>query len=280
MMMKNRFEYLGKPMPVEFGEVCKSPMFQDKIRGRSDRTPFMFHLVFDKFLNERFDGDLPTNLYDLSKSLGYDDSISDMFSLDEDEYRSEHPNEYADVFENRTDDEKMNVFERTDFGSRSVFEFLQDVTAGNVFEDLLVHYGSGRLKTNGSSSGRSGRQINSDCDLIYVSESGEDIPVEVKTRWSVNWNGNEKIYVRHSSRRIVESGGLILVIYPNLTEGVRCAIVDPSRARHVSNEILSSMNKNFECIPVESYDLIDFNFWNGYDMDEMFSLIEGLLANR
>ena len=114
--LKNKFEYLGKPMPIEFKDICKLDKFFNKIAGRKENPPRYFNMVSD-FLKFEYGGDLPNTVYAAAKKVKLPDYICDLFYMNEEGYKLVHPKEYADFFENQPQDEQELIFCAADYGA-------------------------------------------------------------------------------------------------------------------------------------------------------------------
>ena len=115
------FDYNGKPMPVEFAEICKLDEFQTLIQNRKAR-PYRYFEKIKKYLKYDFKGDLPKDPAGVARKLGYAPYKSDIFYMTEKGYKNVYPNEYDDFFKNKSLKEQKKIFYACDFGGRNVYQ--------------------------------------------------------------------------------------------------------------------------------------------------------------
>ena len=270
--MDNRFMYLGKPMPLEFKEICKVDRFQNKIPYRSEEPNRYFDMV-SKFLKYDYKGDLPKTVGGVAKALGYPWHIRDLFYMNEEGYKNVYPKEYADFFENKPQGEQERIFTATDYGARTLFEYEQDVECGDLVEKMISHHTKGILSQNDNASGGSGR-ISTYCDFIFRNPQrlGKDPieqPIELKTKFSRYLKTDEVVQIRGSIDKILQTDGMILAVYVKQNKAV---LIDPIGKQYMMTP--GKMNgKDCVDIHIDKNDIVDFCFWEFEDVKRMMNMI-------
>ena len=279
--LNNRFEYLGKSMPIEFKDICKEDRFQVKILNRSD-NPTRFHKLIIEFLETKYGGDLPKSLYLITKKLDFEDYKQDLYSMNESEYRVKYPERYKDFFENQSWKEKGRIFWATDFGARSIFEYEQDVVAGTIIEKMMTYHSKGILAPNEKSSGY-GNGISTICDFIFRNPRRADrpdaleLPIELKTKWQTKLDSVVKVEMRGSVKTLMETRGMVISLYPWIG---KAAVIDPVGKQYTIERGVTKSGKECDVILVPKVEYFDFNLWDKDDMMKLLHLIYDLNKER
>ena len=271
-LANNKFIYLGKEMPLEFAQICKSERFQDKIPTRKDNPTRYFNMVAN-FLKYDYKGDLPNTVAGVAKVLKYPWHIKDLFYMNEEGYKNVYPKEYADFFQNKPLDEQERIFQATDFGARTLFEYKQDVECGTVVEDMISYHTKGILSRNEQSTAGND-SISTYCDFVFRNPKrpGLDVieqPIELKTKFGRQLKDDEIVQVRGSIRKILETDGMILAVWVKLNKAV---LIDPIGKKY-RMEMGKMGNKDCVNIHVPKEDIVDFCFWNLEDVKMMMHRI-------
>ncbi len=270
---KNTFMYFEKKMPVEFSEVCKANKFYKYIIGRNENPPRYFDMV-SKFLKYNYNGDLPKRVYDVAVKLKLPDYKRDLFYMNEDGYKNVRAEEYADFFKNQPSDEQERLFAASDYGARTLFQLMQDVESGNVVERMIAYHTKGILSQNENASAGSGK-ISTYCDFIYKNPPRSDkeqieVPIELKTKFTSKIDNIETIKIRGSIKKIMETKGMILVVYVKLNKAV---LIDPIGKEYTMKPGKMKGGKDCVDIFVSSDEFVDFTFWEYEDVKRMMNMI-------
>lgn len=278
--LEDWFDYKGKPMPVEFSEICRLDKFQDDIKNRKTRSYRYFDRL-KRYLKYEFKGDLPKDPAGVARKLGYAPYVCDLFYMNEKGYRNVYPDEYDDFFNNKSQKEKEKIFQACEWGGRNVFQYMQDVLCGTIIEDMVAYYTKGILSPNESASGRGAGGISTKCDFIFKNPERPgfpriEVPVELKTKWEKELKDNEVVQVRGSVKTIVDTGGMILAIYARLN---KAALIDLAGKRY---EITPGKMGDKDCddIHISKDDIIDFRFWDKEDVKKMMHMIYDRYKSR
>lgn len=269
------FTYMGKPMPLEFSQVCKLDMFQSKIAQRGKDT-WRFYTEFKRFLEKTYEGDLPKNMSKLAQKFGYPQYIQDLMYMDEQAYRLIYKKEYADMFENKTQREKEQIFQMSDWGGRNVFEYRQDVMASALLEDMITYHTKGILSPNDAASGRKTERITTNCDFVFRNPSRPDrpnelkLPVELKTKWKRYFDKDETISMRGSVNTLMRTGGMVLAIYMKMNKAV---LIDPQVNDYRISSGSMAGGKDCDKIHINREDVVDFKFWVKDDVIKLMHMI-------
>lgn len=269
------FTYLGKRMPLEFKDICKEERFQNSIQNRNENPIRYFEMLKD-FLKNIYGGDLPKSVPQLAKKLGYPPYIQDLFYMNEEGYRNIYKKEYADFFENKPKKEQEKIFTGSDWGSRSVFEFRQDVEAGSLIEDMIVYHTKGILSPNDKASGRGTEGMSTMCDFVFRNPSRVDrpdnieVPIELKTKWKKKLNQTEDVKMRGSINTLMRTGGMVLTVYVRINKAV---LLDPVGKRYDISRGRMDSGKDCDIIKFDKGLLMDFKFWELEDVKRMMHLI-------
>lgn len=269
---RNKFIYLGKEMPIEFSEICKDEEFNDKIQTRNDNPTRYFHMV-TKFLKYDYKGDLPKTVSEVAKALNYPWHIRDLFYMTEGGYKNVYPKEYADFFQNKPLHEQKKIFQSTDFGARTLFEYKQDVESGTLVEDMITHHTKGILSRNKHSSAGNDN-ISTYCDFVFRNprRPGKDSieqPIELKTKFSKSLKNDEIVQVRGTINKILKTDGMILAVWVKLNKAV---LIDPIGKKYTM-EPGKMGNKDCVNIHIPKEDIVDFCFWDLDDVKKMMHMI-------
>lgn len=280
--LKGKIMYLGKPMPVEFSEICKVNRFYYKILNRKENPPRYFDMV-SRFLKYDYTGDLPKKVYDVAVKLKLSAHICDLFyeNMGEEGYKNVYPKEYADFFENQPQDEQERIFCAADYGARTLFQYMQDVESGNVVERMVAHHTGGILSQNEDASAGSGK-ISTYCDFKYKNppRPGKEVievPIELKTKFKKNIDNDEVVKIRGTIKKIMETGGMILVVYVKLNKAV---LIDPIGKQYKMEQGKMDGGKDCVNIHVRQEDFVDFTFWNFDDEKMMMNKIYDYYMER
>lgn len=278
--LKDKVIYLGKPMPVEFSEVCKVNRFYYKILNRKENPPRYFDML-SRFLKFEYGGDLPKTVYAAAKKLNLQPYICDLFYMNEEGYKNVYPKEYADFFENQPQDEQERIFCAADYGARTLFEYMQDVECGNVIENMIAYHTKGILKQNTEASAGSGK-ISTYCDFIFNNPLRPgmeqiEVPVELKTKFKKNIDDDEIVKIRGTISKIMETKGMILVVYVKMYKAV---LIDPIGKQYKMEP--GKMDGGKECvnIHVKPEYFVDFKFWDNEDVKKMMHMIYDQYQSR
>ena len=162
---------------------------------------------------------------------------------------------------------------------RSPFEFKQDVEVSSLFEDWiklkLEKCGMSSLDTNNKATKSEESQCATTAeDYVYTSESGEEIPVELKTRYMrKDWG----VVFRDGAGTVKNNGSLVLVYYPYRK---KMAVVDFSDPDVVSSiKPNNAFGKNGEKVDLDENQFFDFNVCSN-NISILKSKIEEVLARR
>ena len=267
------FTYNGKHMPVEFAEICKLDEFQTLIENRKAK-PYRYFEKIKNYLKYDFKGDLPKDPAGVARKLGYTPYKSDIFYMTEKGYKNVYPKEYDDFFKNKPLKEQKKIFYACDFGGRNIYQYMQDVFSGNIIEDMVAYYTKGILSPNDKASGRGEGDISTNCDFIFRSPerpgySYVEVPVELKTKWEWELKDNEIVQVRGSVKTIVNTGGMILVIYVKLNKAVLIDLI----GKHYEITPGKMGDKDCDDIHISKDDIVDFKFWDKEDVKKMMHMI-------
>lgn len=268
------FIYKGKTMPLEFAEVCKVERLQKDIESRKGK-PWRYSDELSKFLKYDYTGDLPKNLYDLAHKLRKPEYICDLFYMNVDGYKNAYPKEYADFFDNQPQKEKEKIFYGADCGARTLFEYEQDVHAGELIEDMIVYHTKGILSPNENASGRGDKGISTSCDFIFRNpkrEGKESIeqPIELKTKWGGKLNDVEVVKMRGTIDTILKEKGMVLAVYIKMNKAV---LIDPISKNYKMTPGKMKNGKDCVDIEIDKNDIIDFVFWDKADITKMMHMI-------
>ena len=278
--LNSKFEYLGKPMPKEFAEVCKNPRFEEKILKRKE-DPIRYFKLVSNFLKYEYSGNLPKTVSGVVQALKYPDYIKDLFYMNEEGYKNVYSKEYADFFENQPKDEQERIFVASDFGARTLFEYMQDVECGSLIEKMISYHSGKILSQNEKASGGSGK-ISTYCDFIFKNppKPGFDqieVPVELKTKFAKKIEDDEVIKIRGSIRKIMETKGMILVVYVKLNKAV---LIDPIGKSYKMEAGKMKNGKDCVDIHISKDNIVDFCFWDFESMKNMTHMIYDQYKNR
>ena len=264
------FMYNNKTMPFEFAEICKMDKFQNDISKRAE-NPWRNYVEFNKFLKKDYKGELPKSLLELAKKFKKPDYICDLFYLNEDGYKNMYPEEYANFFENKPQREKEKIFQATDYGARTLFEFKQDVIAGNLLEDMITYHTKGILSPNEKASGRGSDILTTSCDFIFRSPDGSiEQPVELKTKWNYKLKDKEYVQMRGTIDTILKEKGMVLAIYIKMNKAI---LVDPIGKHYNMSPGKTKSGKDCVNIEIDKSDIVDFMFWDKGDLSKMMHMI-------
>lgn len=277
--LKGKIMYLGKPMPVEFSEICKVSRFYYKIKDRKENPPRYFNMV-SNFLKSEYGGDLPKTVYDAAVKLKLPAYICDLFYMNEEGYKNVYPKEYADFFENQPQEEQEMIFCAADYGARTLFEYMQDIESGNVVENMIAHHTKGILSQNEDASVNSGK-ISTYCDFIFRNPKREgkeqiEVPIELKTKFTSKIGDIEVVKIRGTVKKIMETKGMILVVYVKKNKAV---LIDPIGKQYTMKPGKMG-GKDCVDIYVRSEDFVDFTFWNFDDEKMMMNKIYDCYMER
>jgi len=264
------FIYNHKTMPFEFAEICKMDKFQTKIAQRTGK-PWRNSVELNKFLKNDYAGELPKSLLELARRLKEPDYICDLFYMSEDGYKNMYPEEYANFFENKPQWEKEKIFQAADYGARTLFEFEQDVKAGNLMEDMIAYHTKGILSPNENASGRGSDVLSTSCDFIFRSpDDSIEQPVELKTKWVYKLKDKEIVQMRGTIDTILKEKGMVLAIYIKMNKAI---LIDPIGKHY--NMTPGKMKNGKDCVNIEvdKNDIVDFKFWNKEDLKKMMHMI-------
>lgn len=278
--LNNKFEYLGKSMPIEFKDICKLDKFLNKIAGRKENPPRYFNMVSD-FLKSKYGGDLPNTVYAAAKKVKLPDYICDLFYMNEEGYKNVHPKEYADFFENQPQDEQERIFCAADYGARTLFQYMQDVESGNVIERMIVYHTKDILKQNEDASAESGK-ISTYCDFKFknpprLGKEQIEVPIELKTKFTSKIGDIEVVKIRGTVKKIMETKGMILVVYVKRNKAV---LIDPIGKQYTMKPNKLPGGKDCVDIYVKSEEFVDFTFWNFDDEKMMMNKIYDYYMKR
>lgn len=277
---QGRFDYNGKSMPVEYVEICKDPRLQEGIKNRKSFSHRFFNTI-SRYLKYDYKGDLPKDIVGVAQKLNYDKYICDLFYMSEAGFKNVHPDKYADFFENKSYEQQKDLFIRADWGGRSVFEYMQDVLSGNLIEDMFSHHTKDILSPNKKASGRGNDEVNTYCDYIFRNppRPGKptiEVPVELKTKWDREIEKEPVVKVRGSCKKIKETGGMILVLYPRLN---KAALIDISGKDYLITRGKMG-DKDCDIIHIDNDDIVDFVFWEYNDIKMMMNKIYDQFISR
>lgn len=280
--IENRNEFLEVKMPSEFEKISKLAEFAVKIKGRPT-TPFRFYKRMISFLKYTYKGDLPKNIIELARRFKYADYWVALFELSEETYKQTYKKEYDNLYNNKSLFEKKKQFSCSDYGARSIFELYQDTVASNLFEDMLIYHGFGALIINSESTNRGTMDATTKCDLIYCIKSRNiSIPLEVKTKWKRFLDDDEKVSMRGSAKTLIRDKGMVLTIYLGLDYkygGVKGIVIDSVGNTTTQGE-MSVTNKKSEDYPINTNNLMNFNFWVEQEMKNMLNNIYMIYMKR
>ena len=268
------FIYKGKTMPLEFADVCTVDRLQKDIENRTGK-PWRYSDELNKFLKYNYTGNLPKNLYDLAHKLGKPDYICDLFYMNVDGYKNVHPKEYADFFDNQPQKEKELIFYAADCGARTLYEYIQDVKAGGLSEDMVAYHTKGILSPNENASGRGDKGISTSCDFIFRNpqrEGKESIeqPIELKTKWGGKLKDVEIVKMRGTIDTILKEKGMVLAVYIKMNKAV---LIDPIGKQYKMTPGKMANGKECVDIHIDKNDIIDFVFWKKEDIMKMMHMI-------
>ena len=259
-------------MPSEFEQVCKSNQFKNSIISRRDEPIRYFNLV-SNFLKYDYKGDLPKTVAAVAKVLKYPMYIRDLFYMNETGYKNVYLNEYADFFQNKPVDEQERIFQATDFGARTLFEYKQDVECGDLVENMISYHTKGILSPNKNASAASD-SISTYCDFVFRNPNrpGMDSieqPIELKTKFSKVIKNEEYVQIRGSIDKILKTDGMILAVWVKLNKAV---LIDPIGKKY---KMQPGMMGNKECVNIyiPNEDIVDFCFWDLDDIKRMMHMI-------
>ena len=274
--VNNVFVFHGQTIPFEFKDICEKaweiPKYRKKIenRGYISRN----YLLFKRFLSKVYGGDLPKDVYKLTQKLKYESELQDLFydNMGEEGYKNYHPDYYNSFYNDLSEKEKLSVFWRCDCGGRSVYEYMQDVIAGNIYEDMLVYHSKNILTANEKASGRGSSKVSTLCDLVFRSPKKEGYPyveanVEVKSKYIKTIK--DSFEVRGSAKKIIDSDGIVMCVYPIFSKAI---LVDMGRDQEISRGVMSG-GKDCDVIKVNPDDFFDFKCWEKADMTNMLHMI-------
>jgi hypothetical protein len=276
------FTYLGKKMPLDYSEICKEDKFQDKIRNR-DENPTRYFLILSDFLEHSYKGDLPKSPARLAKKFGYPDYIQALLYMHEEGYRNIYKDQFDDFFKNKPKREQERLFQASDWGARSVYQFQQDVYAGNIIEDMISYHTKNILSPNEAASGRGSNGISTKCDFIFRNPSRVDrpdrleVPIELKTKWKTMLNPVEEVKMRGSINTLMNTGGMVLVVYVRLNKAV---LLDPVGKTYDITRGYTGGGKECDIIKYDKRQLIDFKFWDKEDVTKMMHMIYDYYKER
>jgi len=278
--LKNKIEYLGKQMPIEFKDICKVDRFYKYIVGRKENPPRYFDMV-SKFLKYDYTGDLPKNVYDVAVRLKLPTYICDLFYMNEEGYKNVYPKEYADFFENQPQDEQERIFCAADYGARTLFQYMQDVESGNVVERMIAYHTKWILSQNEDASAESGK-ISTYCDFKFKNpprpeKEQIEVPIELKTKFTSKIGDIEVVKIRGTIKKIMETKGMILVVYVKKNKAV---LIDPIGKQYTMKQGKMKGGKDCVDIYVRSEDFVDFTFWNFDDEKMMMNKIYDYYMER
>lgn len=272
--------YLGKPMPVEFSEICKDVKPERIINRKPD--PMRYFNMFSNFLKYYYTGDLPKTVGGIAKVLKEPQYIRDLFYLNETGYKNLYYKEYDDFFKNKSHDQQKMIFQSADYGARTLFEYKQDVEAGDLIEKMVSYYTHGILIQNKAASGESGK-ISTYCDFIFrnplaICENGKiptncdfvEQPIELKTKFGKTFKNEEFVQIRGSIEKILKTDGMILAIYLNMNKAV---LIDPIGKKYRMEQGVMKNGKECVNIYIDKKDIVDFCFWNKNDVSKMMYMI-------
>ena len=275
----------GKEVSIDYYCVKDDPDIKKLVRTNYKRNPYRNYVNFKNWLGKKYTGDLPKNPVLLAKYFGYPAFVVDLFNMSESEYRVKHPKELKDFFENLPREEQVVRFQSADGGSRSVYEYEQDVISGNLFELMLVHHskidGVSVFRVNEEAS--SFTVTNTKADLKYeISVNGEDIsiPVEVKTRYNHTIEDKDLVAkMRGNAKKLREEKGMIFSIFLN-TEEYKSNLIDTVGAYYIPNMEFSGTKKKCDLYPIKREELFDCKFWKEDDMKKLLDMIYTKYKNR
>ena len=195
---------------------------------------------------------------------------------------SEHYPNILSTTANRYDYKRQCGKELGKYGiARSPFEFKQDVEVSTLFEDWIVlklkncgidNLGSNDKATNSAES----RNANSHEDYIYVSDSGESIPLELKTRY-IRYANDFSVQFREGADRLKNNKSLVFVYYPYKSKAAIVDFADENVVKNIKPNI--AYGKEGEKFDINPNDLFSFDICSS-NMSFLKRKIEDTLKHR
>ena len=98
----------------------------------------------------------------------------------------------------------------------------------------------------------------------------------MKTKWEWQLKENEIVQVRGSVKTIVDTGGMILVIYAKLNKAVLIDLI----GKHYEITPGKMGDKDCDDIHISKDDIVDFKFWDKEDVKKMMHMIYDQYKSR
>lgn len=278
---KNTFIFHGKEMPLVFKDICEIawniPEYRESIERRETYTYRNIDYL-GRYLKNTYKGNLPHDIYKITKALKYDRPMQDLFYMNEEGFKNVYPEYYASIFDDLSLEKKIEKFMRCDFGIRTPFELEQDVIAGNIYEDMLVYHSKNIFVPNGMASGRNTQDITTKCDLVFRCPNRErngyvEANVEVKTKFLNEIT--DTVVIRGYLGNIIRSKGIILYSYINLNKAI---LIDMSVPHNVGNCMIGC--KKGHQIEIDKNDFFDFRCWEEKDMLKLLHMIYDMRKDK
>lgn len=279
------FDFEGKQISMDYYCVKDNEEIQEIIRSKYKKDGFRNFPNFQKWLRDKYTGNLPKEAYNLAKYFGFQKFVYDLFLFDESEYRAKHPKEVKSFFEDLPFKEQKKIFQGTDGGGRNIIEYMQDVLVGNLFERMLVYHsninGTPALKVNEEASNFN--VVNTKPDLIYEITHHDEhisIPIEVKTGYIHSFKKPEHydIEMRGNAKNVINDKGMVFKFFLNVP-GFKGVVID-TVDHPFTRGIMKKSKKECDIFTFTEGELFDCTFWKEEYMRELLNRIYKLYRER